>query len=188
MLKTKELIETTKSSKEVFNGKLLHVFYDEAHLPDGTVSTREWIKHPGASAIVPIFENGDVMLIDQFRYPAKQIFMEVPAGKIDAGENPHQTAQRELIEETGLHAEELHYIGHFFPAIGYADEVIHMYVAMNLTSSDEATDDDEFVQKRRIPFSKAIELVHAGEINDGKTICCLLAAQNYLSRKGIEFK
>jgi len=179
----KDLIETTRSSKKVFNGKLLHVYSDEANLPNGSVSSREWIKHPGASAIVPIFENGDVMLIDQFRYPAKQIFLEVPAGKIDAGENPHQTAERELFEETGLIAEEMHYIGHFFPAIGYADEVIHIYVAMNITSGENKTDNDEFVQKKRMPFSKAIEMVHLGEINDGKTICSLLRAQKYLEKK-----
>lgn len=180
MLNAKDLTEKTKSSKEVFNGKLLHIFYDEAVLPNGGISSREWIKHPGASAIVPIFENGDVMMINQFRYPAQQIFLEVPAGKIDKGENPHQTAARELKEETGLTARELHYVGHFFPAIGYADEVIHIYIAMDLSTEIESTDDDEFVQKERIPFQKAIELIHKGEINDGKTICCLLRAQEYL--------
>tara|TARA_R110002126_G_scaffold1440_4_gene8271 strand:+ start:715 stop:1269 length:555 start_codon:yes stop_codon:yes gene_type:complete len=180
MLNAKDLTEITKSSKEVFNGKLLHVFYDEAQLPDGGLSSREWIKHPGASAIVPVFDNGDVMLIHQFRYPSRQIFLEVPAGKIDKGENPHQTAVRELKEETGLRAGELHYAGHFFPAIGYADEVIHIYIAKDLSLDKDATDDDEFVQKERIPFQQAIDLVHKGEINDGKTICCLLRAEHYL--------
>jgi ADP-ribose pyrophosphatase len=180
MLDTTLLTEKTQKSEEVFNGKLLHVFYDEAKLPNGRISSREWIKHPGASAIVPIFENGDVMLVNQFRYPSQQIFLEVPAGKIDEGENPHQTAVRELKEETGLSCEELHYVGHFFPAIGYADEVIHIYVAIKLTHNENATDDDEFVQKERVPFSKAIELIYSGEINDGKTICCLLRAQKYL--------
>lgn len=180
MIDPKKLTETTKSTKEVYKGKLLHVFYDEALLPDGKTSSREWIKHPGASAIVPIFENGDVMLIHQYRYPAKQIFLEVPAGKIDKCENPDQTAQRELKEETGLEAKELHYIGCFFPAIGYADEVIHIYAAMNLTLDEDATDDDEFVQKERMSFSRAIEMVHSGEIKDGKTICCLLRAQEFL--------
>lgn len=184
-MKSEELIETTKSSKQVFDGKLLNVFYDEANLPDGSISSREWIKHPGASAIVPIFENGDVMLIDQFRYPAKQIFTEVPAGKIDPGEIPHQTAQRELLEETGLNAKELHYVGHFFPAIGYADEVIHIYIALELKSHEDMTDDDEFVQKKRIHFSRAIEMVHKGEINDGKTICCLLRAEKFLKEKSL---
>lgn len=177
---TNLLIESTVSSKKVFNGKLLHVFYDEAKLPNGETSSREWIKHPGASAIVPVFGNGDVMLINQFRYPAQQIFLEVPAGKIDSGENPHQTAIRELKEETGLSTGELHYIGHFFPAIGYANEVIHIYVAMDLSYEEDATDDDEFVQKERLPLASAIEMIYSGEINDGKTMCCLLRAQKYL--------
>lgn len=175
------LKEITKSSKKVFDGKLLQVFYDEAVLPSKEVSTREWIKHPGACAIVPIFENGDVMLIDQFRYPPKKLFLEVPAGKIDKGEHPDETAKRELVEETGIVAKNLVNIGHFYPAIGYADEIIFIYVATNLTESDINTDEDEFVRKRRIPFKEAIKRVHAGEIDDGKTITCLLRAQNYLS-------
>ncbi len=108
MTDSKGLVEEQKFSKEVFNGKLLHVYYDEVILPDDTTSSREWIKHPGASAVVPVFENGDVMLINQYRYPAKQIFLEVPAGKIDRGEHPHQTAERELREETGIETKELH--------------------------------------------------------------------------------
>jgi ADP-ribose pyrophosphatase len=180
MSNRKELIETTKSSKKVFDGKLLHVFYDEANLPDGSVSSREWIKHPGACAIVPIFENGDVMLIDQFRYPPKKLFLEVPAGKIDKGEHPDETAKRELLEETGISAKNLIRIGHFFPAIGYADEIIHIYVAQSLSVDTEKTDDDEFVQQRRIPFQEALAMVHSGEIDDGKTICCLLRAEEFL--------
>lgn len=179
----KNLIETTKSSKEVYKGKLLHVYYDEVNLPNGAISSREWIKHPGACAVVPIFENNDVMLIDQFRYPPKELFMEVPAGKIDQGETVDRTAERELLEETGLIADSLINIGHFYPAIGYANEIIHIYVAQGLSQTNENTDEDEFVQQRRIPFQKAIEMVHSGEINDGKTICCLLRAQHYL--KGI---
>ncbi|MFY0697537.1 MAG: NUDIX hydrolase [Balneola sp.] len=180
----KELVEKKKFSKQVFNGKLLHVYYDEVTLPDNTTSSREWIKHPGASAVVPVFDNGDVMLINQYRYPAKQIFLEVPAGKIDKGENPHQTAVRELREETGIEAKELHYVGHFFPTIGYADEVIHIYIAMDLKFNEDATDDDEFVQKERVPLKEAVQLIHSGEINDGKTICCLLRAEEYLKKLG----
>lgn len=177
---TDSLTEITQSSKKVFSGKLLHVYCDEAILPSGNISSREWIKHPGACAIVPMFENGDIMLIDQFRYPPKKLFMEVPAGKIDKGEHPDVTAKRELLEETGLKAKNLVNIGHFYPAIGYADEIIHIYVATDLEQTDENTDDDEFVRLRRIPFKEAIQKVHAGEIDDGKTITCLLRAVNYL--------
>lgn len=183
MSKSKVLLtETTKSSRKVFTGKLLHVYYDEAVLPNGGVSSREWIKHPGACAIVPIFGNGDVMLVDQFRYPPKKLFIEVPAGKIDKGEHPDETAKRELLEETGLKAKNLVYIGHFYPAIGYADEIIHIYIATDIEEFEVNTDEDEFVQLRRIPFEEAIKMVYTGEIDDGKTITCLIRAQNYLKK------
>jgi len=174
-----KLIERTVSSKEIFKGALLHVFSDEARLPDGSVSIREWIKHPGASAIVPIFKNRDVMLVKQFRYRAKQIFYEVPAGKIDPGEIPAATARRELKEEAGLHCQNLDYIGHFYPAIGYADEIIHIYVAHNIEVMKQATDDDEFLVKARLPFRQAIEMVFRGEITDAKTITSLLRAWHW---------
>ncbi len=172
----KELVEQKLSSKEVFKGKLLHVFYDEVRLPNKEVGTREWIKHPGACAVVPVFGNGDIMLIRQFRYPMRQIFWEVPAGKIDAGEPQDKTAFRELEEEAGLTSDSFEYVGHFYPGIGYSDEVIHIYLAWNLKTTEQNTDEDEFVLKERIPFKRAIEMVHSGEINDGKTVICLLRA------------
>lgn len=176
MKTAKQLIEKKLSSKEVFNGKLLHVFFDEASLPNGGTGTREWIKHPGACAVVPVFENGDIMLIKQFRYPMRQIFWEVPAGKIDKGESQETTACRELEEEAGLKANKLEYVGHFYPGIGYSDELIHIYLAWSLESVDQNTDEDEFVLKERISFKEAMKMVYSGEINDGKTIICLTRA------------
>ncbi len=175
------LIERKVSSKEVFNGKLLHVFYDEAELPNGETSSREWIKHPGACAVVPVFENGDIMLIKQFRYPMSQIFWEVPAGKIDSGEAQDLTAMRELKEEAGLGAGRLEYVGHFYPGIGYSDEVIHIYLASGLSITNQQTDEDEFVLRERIPFEEAVKMVHSGEINDGKTVICLLRAWQHFN-------
>ncbi|HEX6983180.1 MAG TPA: NUDIX hydrolase [Balneolaceae bacterium] len=176
---SQKLIEQTLSSKEIFKGQLLHVFSDEARLPDNSVSVREWIKHPGASAIVPVFENGDVMLVRQFRYPAKQIFYETPAGKIDPGETPDTTAERELKEEAGLICQNLDYVGHFYPAIGYADEVIHFYVAWDIEEMKQAMDDDEFVLKERMPFREAVEMVYRGEITDAKTTTALLRSWHW---------
>ncbi|MTI89576.1 MAG: NUDIX hydrolase [Balneolaceae bacterium] len=174
MNKSKLLVEKTIASKEVFNGKLLHVFEDQAELPNGSVSGREWIKHPGACAVVPVFENGDVMMVRQFRYPVKQVFWEVPAGKIDAQESQEQTASRELREETGVSAGEFAFVGHFYPCIGYSDEVIHIYAAWNLRVDEQDVDEDEFVQCQRLPFHEVVKMVHTGEINDGKTVICLL--------------
>lgn len=183
MNSAKQLVERQISSKEVFRGKLLHVFYDEAGLPNGETGTREWIKHPGACAVVPVFENGDIMLIRQFRYPMAQIFWEVPAGKIDSGEDQDSTALRELEEEAGLRAENYEYVGHFYPGIGYSDEIIHIYLAWGLTTVEQNMDEDEFVIKERIPFKEAVQMVHSGEINDGKTVICLLRAWEVWSKR-----
>ncbi|MEX2363929.1 MAG: NUDIX hydrolase [Balneolaceae bacterium] len=172
------------SSKEVFNGKLLHVFCDEVRLPDGSSATREWIKHPGACAVVPVFDNGDLMMLRQFRYPMAQIFWEVPAGKIDQGEPLDKTALRELQEEAGVATKDFAYVGHFYPGIGYSDEVIHIYTAWNLEQVIQNMDADEFVTRERLPFKKAVEMVHAGEINDGKTVVCLLRAWEWWKKNG----
>ena len=169
-----ELIETGQSSKAVFSGRLLNVFLDEVKLPDNSFSTREWIRHPGACAVVPIFEDGSIMLLKQFRYPPRKVFIEVPAGKIDAGEDPAVTAERELLEESGVKCENLVHVGHFYPAIGYADEIIHSYVAWGLTVEKQNTDDDEFLKPYRIPYQKAIDMIESGEITDAKTISTLL--------------
>ncbi len=171
-----KLREKKLTSKKVFDGKLLHVYSDEAELPDKTTSTREWIKHPGASAVVPVFEDGSIMLLQQFRYPPKKTFIEVPAGKIDPGEDKHSTAERELFEESGIKCEYIEEVGSFYPAIGYADEIIYVYAAWGLTEEAQSVDDDEFLLKYRIPFSKALEMIKTGEITDGKTICSLIQA------------
>jgi ADP-ribose pyrophosphatase len=184
MTDSHKLIEHTISSEEVFNGQLLHVYLDHAQLPDGSSSTREWIKHPGASAVVPVFENGDVMLVRQFRYPVSQIFYEVPAGKIDPDEDADTTAERELNEEAGLVCQQFQYIGHFYPGIGYSDEIIHIYAAWGIDSSDQQTDDDEFLLKERLPFDEAIEMVHTGEISDGKTVISLLRTWHWWQKEG----
>lgn len=162
----------------------MHVFYDEVELPDGNTASREWIKHPGACAVVPVFENGDILMVRQFRYPMRQIFWEVPAGKIDAGEPEDETALRELREEAGVATHDFAYVGHFYPGIGYTDEIIHIYTAWNLESVAQQVDDDEFVTKERIPFKEAIEMVHSGEINDGKTMICLLRAWEWWEKNG----
>lgn len=176
---SEKLVEKTITSEKVFGGRLLHVFFDEVRLPDGGTSTREYIKHPGASAVVPIFENGDVMMVKQFRYPMGQIFYEVPAGKIDAHETADDTAARELREEAGLTCRKFQYVGHFYPGIGYSDEIIHIYLAWDITSFKQQTDVDEFVINTRLPFTEAIDMVHSGEIADGKTVISLLRSWHW---------
>lgn len=179
-----KLVEQKVSSKEVFNGELLHVFADKAQLPNGNISIREWIKHPGASAVLPVFENGEVMLIKQFRYPLRKIFIEVPAGKLDEGESPESTAKREIEEEAGISFKSIHYLGPFYPSIGYTNEIIHLYTAWDLTSFDQKVDEDEFLLKHRITFREAVDMVHKGEISDGKTMVTILKAWHWWQENG----
>ena len=183
MKHTNDLVEKKKSSQQVYDGNLLKVFVDEVQLPDGSSSTRDWINHPGACAVVPIFDNGDILLIEQYRYSCKQLFIEVPAGKIDKHESPDKTAERELVEETGIVADQITYIGHFYPAIGYSDEIIHIYAAHGLTFEEQRTDEDEFVSLSRTPFTDAMEMIKTGVITDGKTITCLHRVWNWLQTR-----
>ncbi|MEX1137436.1 MAG: NUDIX hydrolase [Balneolales bacterium] len=174
-----KLVERKIASKKVFSGKLLHVYKDTVRLPNGKTSTREWVKHPGASAVLPVFENGDVMLVKQFRYPLSQIFYEVPAGKIDPGEPPGITSCRELEEETGLVCEHMAYVGHFHPAIGFSDEIIYLYAAWGLNESRQNFDPDEFLQLERMPLHEAVAMIENGQITDGKTMACIYRALSW---------
>lgn len=184
MNNSEKLIERKISGSKVFEGNLLTVYKDDVRLPDGGASTREYIKHPGASAVLPVFENGDVMLVRQFRYPMAQIFWEVPAGKIDPGENPDKTASRELKEEAGLDCHQFHYLGHFYPSIGYTDEVIHLYVAWDIRDGEQQVDEDEFLIRERLPFREAIDMAYSGVISDGKTAITLLKAWHWWQQDG----
>ncbi|HAC15790.1 MAG TPA: NUDIX domain-containing protein [Bacteroidetes bacterium] len=180
MLIHHKLLEKTVDTDLVFDGTLLKVRKDRALLPNGGISTREWIQHPGACAVVPVFDNGDVMLVQQFRYGTKQVFIEVPAGKIDSGEAPDITATRELEEEVGLICDELIYLGHQYPAIGFSDEILHNYLALNLHEVPDKMDHDEFVEKLRVPFGQAMDWIFDGTINDAKSIIALIMAERKL--------
>ncbi|NNE35386.1 MAG: NUDIX hydrolase [Rhodothermales bacterium] len=178
------LEEKTVSSEEIFDGELLHVRRDIVKLPGGAESVREWIDHPGASAVVPIFDDGTTILVRQFRYPARRVFWEVPAGKLDVpGESAEGVARRELEEETGWRASRFEHVGSFYPCIGYSNEIIHTFVAFDLERGTQALSDGELLEPVRMPFDKAIDLVQNGEIVDMKTISALLTAGHYrLSR------
>lgn len=181
---TEQLVEKKLNSRQIFKGTLLDVHKDSVSLPNENTSTREYIRHPGATAVLPVFENGDVVLLRQFRYPVGQIFYEVPAGKIDQGEDPETTGWRELEEETGLKCRNLAYIGHFYPTVGYSDEVIHLYIAWDLYKTETKTDDDEFLISERMPFQEAIEMIKDGTISDGKTMITLLQSWNWWQKNG----
>jgi len=178
------LKETRLDTEQIYKGVLLDVRRDKVRLPDKSESEREYIKHPGASVVLPVYENGDIMLVGQYRYPVQQALLEVPAGKLDPGESPETTGRRELTEETGLQCDKLQSIGFFHPCIGYSDEVIHLFVGWGLTETSKNTDDDEFLSHHRLSFRDALELVYNGSITDSKTIITLLKTWKWWQDEG----
>ena len=178
------LTETKKSREQLVDGVLLKAYRDTVHLPDGGESVREWIDHPGASAVVPLFEDGTTLLVRQFRYPPQREFLEVPAGKLDkAGEDPADLARRELEEEVGYTAATLTRVGETYPCIGYSNEVIHLFLAEDLSEQSAETDDAEFVVPVRMPLAEAVRRARAGEILDAKSTVALLLVQAHLDRR-----
>lgn len=176
------LIETTLSSEILAQGNMLTVRYDKARLPNGQVSGREYVIHPGAVVVVALTASGEVVLERQFRYPLKQVFIELPAGKIDPGEPVLVTGQRELLEETGYRASEWIKLGVQHPCIGYSNEVIHIYLAMGLQTGRHQRDLDEAMDVFCWPFEQVMQAIEQGEITDSKTLAAMLLAERYLRR------
>lgn len=174
-------IEETLASEQVFAGRLLKVFADKVRLPDGKESTREIIRHPGAVVVIAVLDNGKLLFERQFRYPLRSVMLELPAGKIDAGEHILDTARRELREETGYKASLWRHLGTMHPAIGYADERIEIFWAQGLSFVGESPDHDEILEIIELSLADALLAVRDGEITDGKTITALLWAEKTLS-------
>lgn len=175
-----DLTEHCISSQTIASGGMLTVKCDQVRLPNGNSSQREYVLHPGAVVIVPMLPNGNVVLEKQFRYPLHQIFIELPAGKIDANEDILITGQRELFEETGYTASNWLKLGHQHPCIGYSNEVIHMYLARDLVAGCHQLDEDETLEVFEASFEHCLTMIQHGQITDGKTIIALLLAEKYL--------
>jgi ADP-ribose pyrophosphatase len=180
----KDFAESCISSQTIASGGMLTVKRDQVRLPNGNQAQREYIVHPGAVLVVPVLQNGNIILERQFRYPLNQVFIELPAGKIDAGEDTLITGQRELLEETGYSATEWISLGHQHPCIGYANEIIYMYIARGLTAGAHQLDADEHLEVFDLPLAQCIQMVQTGEITDGKTIIALFLAEKYLIAHG----
>jgi ADP-ribose pyrophosphatase len=179
----KDLTEQCISSETIASGGMLTVKRDQVRLPNNNIGQREYVIHPGAVVIVPILPNGNILLERQFRYPLHQVFIELPAGKIDANEAILTTGQRELLEETGYRAAEWIKLGHVHPCIGYSNEIIHIYLANQLTAGAHQRDDDENLEVFEASFAACIQMIEAGEITDGKTIAALFFAEKYWLKK-----
>jgi ADP-ribose pyrophosphatase len=175
------LRETRTGSEEIFDGIVLHVKRDTVRLPNGHSAIRELIRHIGAVCVIPVLDNGDVIMERQYRYPIDRVILEIPAGKLDAaGEDRLSAAQRELREETGYTADEWINIGDFHAAPAYSDEYITMYMARGLRRGDRHLDDDEFLDVHTVPLKELVEEVMAGRISDAKTQVCILKAARLL--------
>lgn len=164
-----DFTERTLSSKTIYEGKIIDVRLDEVELPDGKKSQRELVYHPGAVAVIALTEEGRILMVRQFRKPLERSIVEIPAGKLEKGEDPETCARRELEEETGFRCEELEHVTSFYTSPGFSDEIIHLYFANKLTKGTQQTDDDEFVELMEVTLEEAMELVQKQEIFDAKT-------------------
>jgi len=175
-----DFTEKKVSSRAAYRGRLLKVNEDEVSLPDGSTALREYVLHPGAAIILPVFDDGSVLLERQFRYPLGQHLYELPAGKLEADEPPLETAKRELLEETGYLAGEWRELGRFHPCIGYSDEQIDFFLARKLEFKGAQPDEGEFLETLRMPLAETLDWIRRGRITDGKTILGLFWAEKLL--------
>ena len=177
-----ELTEKQIDSELIYDGIIVKLRRDRVLLPNGKEGVREYIRHLGAACVVPLTDDGRVVTVKQFRYPFGDVLTEIPAGKLDGpDEDPLDAARRELREETGAEADEMIYLGAFYPSCAYTDEVIHMYLARGLRFGERSLDDDEFLNVKLTPLEQAVAAVLDGTIKDGKTQTALLKAYLYLA-------
>jgi ADP-ribose pyrophosphatase len=179
----RDLTEVRIEGRTVYEGRIVAVDVDRVRLGDGAETLREVVRHPGAVVVVPVRDDGCVLLERQFRYPVGQVLLELPAGKLDPGETPESCARRELAEEVGRAAAVWRPLARFFSAPGFCDEVMHCFLATGLMPMDGARPDpDERIEVVAMPLAEAIARVDSGEICDAKTIAALLLAERSLSR------
>ena len=179
-----EYVEKTVKKNYIYKGKIINVRKDKAAHPDGTECVREVVEHNGGVCVAPLTDDNELIFVRQFRYPYGEVVLELPAGKLEIGEDDGEAGKRELEEETGYVAGEFHKLGVFYPTPGYCGEVIHLYAAWNLTETQMHPDEGEFLEVERIPLDKAVDMVMNGEIPDGKTQVLILRAAE-MKRRGI---
>ncbi len=166
--------EKTLKKEYLYKGKILNLRKDEILLPDGNGAIREIVEHSGGSAIY-CEKDGKILLVKQFRYPYKKVIWEIPAGKINAGEDPLETAKRELVEEGGVKANKLTKLFEIYPSPGYTEEIIHLYRAEELEKAEIHLDEDEFLSGEWIDKNTVLKMIENGEIKDGKTLIAVLS-------------
>lgn len=181
MADDKHLTEHATAREELLKGRFLHVVRDTVRLPDGGAATREYVLHPGAVAVVPLTEDGCIVLERQYRHPTRQVIIEIPAGKLDAGEGPLVCGQRELLEETGYVAREWAYAFTMYPTVAYSDEAIHIWFARGLEHRGAQLDHGEFLDVFTASPEEFLGWCRDGTIVDSKTLASALWLQNVLA-------
>ena len=166
--------ETTLASETIFTGRIIRVTKDTVRLENGSTSTREVVHHNGGACVAALTETGEVYLVRQFRYPYGKELTELPAGKLEPGEDPRVAALRELEEEVGVQADEMISLGEFYPSCGYCNEIIYLYAAKGLHQTRQHLDEDEFVTVQTAPLQSVVQQALRGELQDGKTIAAVL--------------
>ncbi|MFI3141715.1 MAG: NUDIX hydrolase [Clostridia bacterium] len=179
-----EFFEKTLSEKLIFDGKIIKVHVDEIELPDGSKSMREVVEHSGGVCVAPYTEEGNLIFVRQFRYPYKRELLELPAGKLEKGEDPLEAGIRELEEECGVVADKIISLGTVYPTVAYCSEIIYTYCAVGLTKTAQRLDEGEFLAIEEISLEKAEKMVMDGEISDSKTVAMVLKIAN-LKRQGV---
>ncbi|MBR1739261.1 MAG: NUDIX hydrolase [Ruminococcus sp.] len=168
--------EKQLSSEQLFDGVVVKLFRDEVELDNGFKATREYIKHPGGVCIAALDEEDNLFMVEQFRYPFMRALTEVPAGKLEFGEDPEECGRRELKEEVGAVAESFEYLGCLYPTVAYDTEIIHMYLARGLSFGEQHLDEGEFLGVKKLPLRKAFEMVINNELPDAKTQMIIMKA------------
>jgi len=169
-----KLFEKTLESKSIFEGKVIHVMHDKVELENGETAMREIVAHPGGVCVAALTPENELLFVRQFRYPYKEVTLELPAGKLEKGQNPLENGKRELLEETGAIGREYMTLGKLYPSPGYCGEIIHLYFCKIDHFEKQQLDEDEFVSVERIPLEKAEEMVMNNEIPDSKTQVAIL--------------
>lgn len=181
-----DLTEKQLDSTQIYDGVILKVFRDRVELPNGKTALREVVRHPGGVIILPVDGEGNVYMVRQFRYACGRTILEIPAGKLEYGEEPLGAAQRELEEEIGAKAESWESLGDVWPTPGFCDELQRLYLARGLTFGEADPDEDEFLEQVRIPFAEAFAMAADGRLQDSKTAVALLRAHLLMEEKSHE--
>lgn len=175
--------EKTLKENVIYEGKIITLHVDDIELPDGSKAIREIVEHSGGVCVAAMTEERELYFVRQYRYPYKKVLLELPAGKLEKGEDPHKAGIRELEEECGVVADEVISMGTVYPTVAYCSEIIHLFAAKGLKSTHQHLDEDEFLAVEKIPLADAVKMVMDGEISDSKTVA-LVMKLDFLVKEG----